>query len=214
MPTNLWLIEDHAPLRNSLQELFEAEGGFRVRTFGNCEDGLIALESETGGDSRPNVMILDLGLPGMSGLEGISAFKELQPDLSILIFTVFDDRKRIFEAICAGASGYLLKLEPPERIVAAVAELERGGWPMTPEIAGHVLERFSRLGPQKSDIDLSEREREVLRLIVDGLARKEIAKKLGISHHTVDSYVRRIYDKLHVKTLGGAVAKALREGLV
>lgn len=214
--THIWLVEDHSDLRESLAELLETEGSCKVRAFGNCEDGLEALESEiaNGADTLPGVMILDLGLPGMSGIEGISAFKELHPDLRILVFTMFDDRKMVFEAICAGASGYLLKLEPPERIVAAVAELERGGWPMTPEIAGNVLERFSRLGPQKSDIELSGREKEVLQLIVDGLARKEIAWKLDISQHTVDSYVRRIYDKLHVKTLGGAVAKALREGLV
>lgn len=212
-PNVLWLIEDHAPLRQSLCELFEAT--FSVETFGSCEDGLRRLKAL--GDSpeqQPNVMILDLGLPGMSGLEGIRHFKELNPEIQILIFTVFDDRKRVFEAICAGASGYLLKLEAPDRIISAVAEIQRGGWPMTPEIAGYVLERFSRLGPSKSDIDLSDRERDVLTLIVDGLARKEIADKLDLSVHTVDSYVRRIYSKLHVNTLGGAVAKALREGLV
>ncbi len=207
---SIWLIEDHAPLRESLRELFEASGEFSARTFASCEDALRGIDR---GES-PDVMILDIGLPGMSGLEGLKHFKERLPELSILIFTVFDDRKRIFEAICAGASGYLLKLESPDRIVAAVAEIQRGGWPMTPEIAGSVLDRFSRLGPAKSDIDLSDREREVLGLIVEGLARKQIADELKISVHTVDSYVRRIYEKLHVNTLGGAVAKALREGLV
>lgn len=212
--TNLWLIEDHAPLRDSLKELFETEGGYQVRTFSRVEAGISEMEAAKSDADQPNVMILDIGLPGMSGLEGISEFKTRQPNLQILIFTVFDDRKRVFEAICAGASGYLLKLEQPDRIVAAVTEIERGGWPMTPEIAGHVLERFSRLGPTKSDIILSDREKQVLALIVEGKSRKEIADDLKISIHTVDSYVRRIYDKLHVNTLGGAVAKALREGLV
>lgn len=212
--TNLWLIEDHTDLRDTLKELFEAEGRYRLRTFSNLEAGIAEMDAAKSDADQPDVMILDIGLPGMSGLEGISEFKTRQPNLRVLIFTVFDDRKRIFEAICAGASGYLLKMEDPQRIVAAVAEVERGGWPMTPEIAGHVLERFSRLGPAKSDIIISDREQEVLTLIVDGKSRKEIAGDLEISIHTVDSYVRRIYDKLHVKTLGGAVAKALREGLV
>jgi DNA-binding NarL/FixJ family response regulator len=150
----------------------------------------------------------------MSGIAGIRHFKERFPASEIVMFTVFDDREKIFEALCAGASGYLLKSESPARIAAAVREVLAGGSPMTPEIARLVVARFSQLQPAGSEVCLSEREEEVLRCLVDGLAKKEIADRLDLSIHTVDNYVRRIYRKLHVNTLGGAVAKALREGLV
>jgi DNA-binding NarL/FixJ family response regulator len=160
------------------------------------------------------VIILDISLPGMSGLQGLREFKGLSPSTEILMFTVSDDRQQVFDAICAGASGYLLKSEPIERIVTAVDEVSRGGAPMSPEIARNVLNRLSQLIPTKPESDLSDREHEVLSLLADGLSKKEIASRLGLSLHTVDNYVRRIYTKLHVNSLGGAVAKALREGLV
>jgi DNA-binding NarL/FixJ family response regulator len=157
----------------------------------------------------------------MSGLEGLRRFKQRIPEAEVVVFTVFDDRERVFEAICNGASGYLLKSEPLERIVAAVEEARRGGSPMSPEIARCVLDRFSRLRSMPSIHDappiaesLSEREREVLRLLAEGLVKKEVANRMEISLHTVDNYVRRIYAKLHVNTLGGAVARAIRDGIV
>jgi len=205
----IWIVEDHESLRDSLRELVEATTTAAVRTFGSCEDGL-DVESEL----EPDVLILDIGLPGMSGLEGIRAFKERFPELEIVMFTVHDEPERIFEAICAGASGYLLKSEPFERIAGAVEEVLRGGSPMTPEIARLMLDRFNRLGATVPTTELSDRERDVRRALDDGLAKKEIAERLEISIHTVDTYTRRIYKKLHVNTLGGAVAKALREGLV
>jgi DNA-binding NarL/FixJ family response regulator len=209
--TNIWLVEDHRPLRLTLREALELSEGASVRDFSTCEAALAALTKAT---ARPEVIILDLGLPGMSGIEGLRLFKKTSPQTEILIFTVFDDRERVFEAICAGASGYLLKSESLDRIVAAVREVRRGGSPMTPEIARSVLDRFSQLKPTRSDIELSTRERDVLRLLADGLTKKEIADKLALSQHTVDNYLRRIYGKLHVNTLGGAVAKALRDGLL
>ena len=150
----------------------------------------------------------------MSGIDGIARFKVLAPACHIIMFSVFDDPGRVFNAICAGASGYLLKSETLERIVGAVQEVLHGGAPMSPEIARSVLDRFSRLRPSIGAVELSQRERDVLRLLADGLTKKEISTKLDLSLHTVDNYVRRIYAKLHVNTLGGAVAKALREGLV
>lgn len=206
----IWLIEDHAPLRETLREALELAGSGRVRAFPACEPALAALESAT---PRPEVMILDLGLPGMTGLEGLQRFKALTPGTEIIIFTVFDDRDRVFQAICAGASGYLLKSESLERIVAAVQEVRRGGAPMTTEIARTVLDHFNRRA-SRPEIELSTREREVLRRVADGLTKKEIADQLELSVHTVDNYLRRIYSKLHVNTLGGAVAKALRDGLL
>jgi len=209
--TNIWLVEDHRPLRQTLREALELSEGATVQDFSNCEDALASLGKDT---ARPDVIILDLGLPGMSGLEGLRRFKEATPTTEILIFTVFDDQERVFEAICSGASGYLLKSESLERIVTAVREVRRGGSPMTSEIARSVLDRFSQMKPAKSDIELSPRERDVLRLLADGLTKKEIADKLDLSLHTVDNYLRRIYGKLHVHTLSGAVAKALRDGLL
>ena len=202
------VVEDDKEIRALVKSSLEVEG-FEVLTAVSIGEAQRMISH-----AKPELIILDLGLPGMSGLEGLRRFKEATPSTEILIFTVFDDRERVFEAICAGASGYLLKSESLERIVAAVREVKSGGAPMTPEIARIVLDRFSRLKPARSDIELSTRERDVLRLLADGLTKKEIASKLGLSLHTVDNYLRRIYGKLHVNTLGGAVAKALRDGLL
>ena len=207
MTPSIWIVEDHDRLRATLREILEDSGLGSIDTFGSCEEAL----RET---IPPAAIVLDIGLPGMSGIEGIRHFKERFPSCEIMMFTAFDDREKIFEAICAGASGYLLKSESPARIAAAVKEVLAGGSPMTPEIARLVVARFSQLQPSGSEVRLSDREEEVLRCLVDGLAKKEIAGRLDLSVHTVDNYVRRIYKKLHVNTLGGAVAKALREGLV
>jgi DNA-binding NarL/FixJ family response regulator len=214
----IWIIEDHRRLRETVAEAVRLAGEHDVVPLASCEKALAALAADA---PKPEVILLDLGLPGMSGLEGLRQFKERIPETEIIVFTVFDDRDRVFEAICNGASGYLLKSEPLERIVAAVEEVRRGGSPMSPEIARCVIERFSRLGaappmtgaPTIAE-SLSEREREVLRLLADGLVKKEVAHRMGISLHTVDNYVRRIYAKLHVNTLGGAVARAIRDGIV
>jgi DNA-binding NarL/FixJ family response regulator len=220
----IWIIEDHRRLRETVAEAVRLAGGHDVVPLASCEKAFEALDAKT---PKPDVILLDLGLPGMSGLEGLRRFKERIPEVEIVVFTVFDDRDRVFEAICHGASGYLLKSEPLERIVAAVEEVRRGGSPMSPEIARCVIERFSRLGVgpgvdaglavgggQPAAESLSEREREVLRLLADGLVKKEVAARMSISLHTVDNYVRRIYAKLHVNTLGGAVARAIRDGIV
>lgn len=205
----VWIVEDHRPLRCTLREILELDGIPCIATFSSCEEALAATTPPD-----PAVIVLDLALPGISGIKGAGCFKERFPACEIVIFTVFDDREKVFEAICAGASGYLLKSDPPERIASAVHEVLAGGSPMTPEIARMLVERFSRMPPASSTIPVSDREQEVLRLLVEGLAKKEIAARLDLSVHTVDNYVRRLYRKLHVNTIGGAVAKALREGLV
>ena len=203
----IWIVEDHDRLRATLREILDHSGIGSTLAFDSCEEAL----RET---TAPDAIVLDIGLPGISGIEGTRLFKERFPSCEIVMFTVFDDSEKVFEAICAGASGYLLKSESPDRIADAVREALSGGSPMTPEIARRVVERFSRLQPAGTDVQLSDREEEVLRCLVEGLAKKEIADRLDLSVHTVDNYVRRIYKKLHVNTLGGAVAKALREGLV
>lgn len=206
----IWVVEDHARLRGTLCEAIGLSMGGEVSAFASCEEALAGLEDAT----APEVIVMDLGLPGMSGLEGIKRFKNAVPSAEIVVFTVFDDRANVFQAICAGASGYLLKSEPMERVLSAIREVKQGGAPMTPEIARLVLDRFSKLPSPTSEVGLSERERDVLRLLADGLTKKELADRLDLSVHTVDNYLRRIYRKLHVNTLGGAVAKALRDGLL
>ncbi len=209
------IVEDHALLRATLREALELADAGPVADFPDCEAALKAMP-----ELKPNVVILDIGLPGISGLEGIRQLKTLAPLAEILMFTVFDDQARIFEAIRAGASGYLLKSEKLSRIVSAVEEIQRGGAPMSPEIARLVLDRFARSPAAATSQDdnredaLSEQELNVIRLLADGLTRKEIAAELNLSTHTIDTYIRRIYAKLHANTVGGAVAKALREGLL
>ena len=214
----IWIIEDHRRLRETVREALELAGEETVATFPSCEMALATLDAAA---PSPGVIRLDLGLPGMSGLEGLRRFKQRIPEAEIIVFTVCDDRDRVFDAICNGASGYLLKSESLERIVSSVEEARRGGSPISPEVARFVIDRFSRLrgkppgaGDPPIAESLSERERDVLRLLAEGLVKKEVATRMNISLHTVDNYVRRIYAKLHVNTLGGAVARAIRDGIV
>ena len=214
----IWIIEDHRRLRETVREALELAGEETVATFPSCEKALATLDAAA---PSPGVILLDLGLPGMSGLEGLRRFKQRIPEAEIIVFTVCDDRDRVFDAICNGASGYLLKSESLERIVSSVEEARRGGSPISPEVARFVIDRFSRLrvkpqgtGEPPIAESLSERERDVLRLLAEGLVKKEVAIRMNISLHTVDNYVRRIYAKLHVNTLGGAVARAIRDGIV
>jgi DNA-binding NarL/FixJ family response regulator len=160
------------------------------------------------------LILLDVGLPGMSGLDGIRLFKERAPKSLIVILTVFEDDDKVFQAICAGAVGYLLKTSSVADITQAVRDALAGGSPMNPRIARRVLDMFSKLAPKQSNYGLSEREKEILQLMTTGLIKKEIADRLTLSIHTVDTYLRRIYEKLEVNTRTGAVAKALKEGLV
>lgn len=181
------------------------------QSFSSCEGALAAI----GREPAPDVILLDVGLPGMDGIEGIGELKKLSPATHAIILTVFDDQEKVFKAICAGASGYLLKTSPVEEITAGIRDVMKGGAPMNGRIAKMVLAMFSKIAPQPSDdYGLTEREHEILHLMVEGLIKKEIADRLDISFHTVDSHLRNIYTKLHVNSQTGAVAKALREGLV
>jgi DNA-binding NarL/FixJ family response regulator len=207
----LWIVEDHAAFRRTLVRVLNSEPDLHCpRNFDSCEKALAALMD---GDA-PDLILLDVGLPGMSGLEGIRLFKVRAPKSLIVILTVFEDDDKVFRAICAGAAGYLLKTSSVADITQAVRDALAGGSPMNPRIARRVLEMFSKLAPQQSDYGLSEREKEILQLMTTGLIKKEIADQLTLSIHTVDTYLRRIYEKLEVNTRTGAVAKALKEGLV
>jgi len=206
------LIEDHADSRRVLARVLN-----RVPTmqcpcaFASCEDALAALQI----NAHPHVVLLDIGLPGMSGIEGIRHIKALSPATHVIMLTVFDDQEKVFNAICAGASGYLLKTADGDAVAAAIQEVLQGGAPINPQVARLVLKMFaSRSGPPDQTYGLSDREREVLELMVQGLVKKEVADRLRLSYHTVDNHFRSIYTKLQVHTRGGAVAKAVAERLV
>jgi DNA-binding NarL/FixJ family response regulator len=207
----LWIVEDHAAFRRTLVRVLNAEADLQCsRDFDSCEKLFLALAQP----EVPDLILLDVGLPGMSGIEGIRLIKERAPKALVVILTVFEDDDKVFQAICAGAAGYLLKTNSAADITQAVRDALAGGSPMNPRIARRVLEMFSKLAPKQNDYGLSEREKEILQLMTTGLIKKEIADRLTLSVHTVDTYLRRIYEKLAVNTRTGAVAKALKEGLV
>lgn len=208
----IWAVEDNVAYRSALAFVFKKAGGLELQSFSNAEDALAALR----GTDAPDAILLDVQLPGMDGISAISRFKELTPDVCIVMLTVFEDPGKVFRALCAGASGYLLKTLPAERIVEALREAVAGGAPMSPGVAKAVLGRFVQLAApgKNNEYALSDREREVLELMTQGLIKKEIADRLGLSFHTVNAHLRNIYTKLHVGTRGAAVAKALKEKLV
>ncbi|HRN36480.1 MAG TPA: response regulator transcription factor [Flavobacteriales bacterium] len=167
--------------------------------------------------AKPDVIVMDIQMPGMNGIEGVKAIRTRWPQARILMQTVFEDDAKVFDAICAGASGYILKTASMDEVVKAIRDVYQGGAPMTPSIATKILACFRRMEavPGASmDYNLSDREREVLGLLVKGKSYKMIAAELAISFHTVNSHIRNIYDKLHVGNCTEAVSKALKDGLV
>jgi len=210
-PITLWVIEDNDTYRNAIAELVDSTEGMRcTHAFQSCEKALKTLEDEF----APEIILMDIGLPGMSGIEGLGRIKAISPSTELIMLTVFDDEKKIFEAICAGASGYLLKSAQPHEIIEAVHQVLVGGAPMDARIARKVLDMFSRLSLPTEEYGLTGREKEILRLIVDGLTAKGIAEKLFLSFRTIDTHVKNIYTKLHVHSRSGAVAKTFRERLL
>lgn len=208
---HVWIIEDNAAFRRGTERALTMEPyNHKVRSFPNCEDAISAL----GGEELPQVILLDVGLPGMDGIEGIAHFKSRAPGISILILTVFEDDDKIFRAICAGASGYLLKSEPMVQVATAIEQAVVGGSPMNPRIATRVLAMFARLAPSRKDYGLDNREQSVLKCMVAGMPRKQVAEATGLNPHTADYVMRSIYRKLHVNCATAAVSKAVKEGLV
>ncbi len=216
-PLNVWLIEDHKTYGERLMRALNREEGLDCpHRFTACEDAFAALvETATSSASAPpQVILLDVELPGVSGIEGIARLRELAPQAAIIILTVFEDDDKIFRAICAGAAGYLLKTSGTEDISAAIRSAAAGGSPINPRIARRVLEMFSKANPPQKDYGLTPREMDILKLLVEGRTIKDAAAHLGIGYYTADEYIRSVYEKLQVRSRGSAIAKAVKEGLV
>ncbi len=203
------IIEDHVDFSESVNFLLKSTEGFRpVGQFQSVEEAL-------GKMTEPDVVLLDIYLPGMSGIEGVKEIKNRFPNAKIIMLTVFEDNKNIFHAILEGADGYLLKKTPPVRILQSIEDVMSGGAPMTPIVAKQALSIFKQYAPKGTSTDLlTDREQEILDMIVRGVTTKAIALKLYISHATVRNHIRHIYEKLQVHSKSEAVVKALQDDLI
>ncbi|MEO9022507.1 MAG: response regulator transcription factor [Ginsengibacter sp.] len=202
------IVEDNNTLRSSLGNLLNHSEGMQcVASLPNLMNVVSELKK-----SRPDIILMDIGLPNISGIEGVRTVKENFENIQVLMFTVFEDDEKIFEAIKAGASGYLLKKSSPEEITDAIASLYNGGAPMSASIARKVISSFQHVHPSaKEDYQLTTRENELLHSLIDGLSYKKLSEKYFISISTVRTHIRHIYEKLHVNSNAQAVAKALKK---
>ena len=220
MPISVSIVEDNDKLRGTLAKVIGRAEGFRfVSDHASAEEALARLPQ-----AAPEVVLMDINLPGMNGVECVRKLKALLPQVQVMMLTVYEDTENIFNALAAGASGYMLKRTPTKELLEAIKEVHRGGSPMTTHIARLVVQSFlkpatpaaSATAPSAGRAEagelaeLSEREQQVLDLLAKGLIYKEIADQLGISYETVHTYIRRIYEKLQVRTRTEAVAKFLQ----
>ena len=205
------IIEDRREIREGLAMLISGTEGFRCTgSFRSMEEALAKISFDL-----PDIVLCDIGLPGMSGIEGMRILKERYPHLLLLTLSVYDDDERIFDALCAGACGYLLKKTPPVRLLESLREAVGGGSPMSPEVARRVIALFRDIRPpERADYELTPHETRILKLLVEGHNYKTAALELGVSVNTVSFHMRRIYEKLQVHSKSEAVAKALRNRLV
>lgn len=203
------IIEDHQEFRESLSYILQSSNNF------TCTGKFASVETAINCSEKPDVILLDINLPGMNGIEGIPVLKTPFPMSSILMLTVYDDNNSIFRSILAGADGYLLKTTHPLRLLQAIEDASVGGCPMSPSVARQAMNFFRKYVPtQPKESILTEREKEILQLIIDGDNNDEIAEKLYISIQTVRNHIRHIYEKLHVHSKSQAVVKALKENLL
>jgi DNA-binding NarL/FixJ family response regulator len=212
LTTRVVVYEDNADLRVSLCHLLNNAPGVELAgAFGNCLQAEVNMQG-----LYPDVVLMDIDMPGMSGIEGLKRIKAAAPKVNVMMLTILEESERVFEAVCAGADGYLLKTTSPRKLLEAITEVQLGGAPMTPVIARQVLRRFTDVpAPDTSHppVALSAREKEVLSLLVKGYSYKMIAHDRSISIDTVRFHIKKIYDKLHVRSMTEAVSKAMRQGL-
>lgn len=208
---DVWVVEDNDDYRQVLAEVIGNAGDMVCsQAFANCEDAVDALETE----APPQVVLMDIGLPGMSGIEGVPLVKAISPATAIIMLTVYEDDDKVFQSICAGALGYVLKKATAERIIESIREANEGGAPMSAPIARRVLDIFAKTASPPGQYGLTIREKDILQHVVDGQSPKMIAGALHLSLHTVTTHMKNIFAKLHVHSRSEAVAKALRERLV
>ncbi len=205
------IVEDQRKFREYLAALIDGSEGFRCTgSFRSMEEALDRI-----GAGLHDVVLVDIGLPGMDGIEGIRILKERYPKLILLMHTVYDGDERIFDALCAGASGYLLKKTSPVRLLESLREAMAGGAPMTPEVADKVIRLFREIRPrEKTDEQLTPHEIRLLEMLAEGHNYETAAVELGVTTHTISFHLQRIYEKLHVHSKTEAVAKALRDRLI
>jgi len=205
------IIEDQREIREGLADLIDTTDGYRCTgSYASMEAALARIGAEL-----PDVVLVDIGLPGMSGIEGIGILKQRFPSLQLVMLTIYDDDERIFEALCAGATGYLLKKTPSAKLLEGIRESVEGGSPMSPEVARKVVRLFRDVRPpKKADYDLTPHEMRILGMLVEGHNYKTAAAELGVSVNTIAFHMKRIYEKLQVHSKSEAVAKALRNGLI
>lgn len=205
------IVDDHKGIRQGLQQLIGNTPGFFVAgSYSDCDEIIKRVEKD-----QPDVILMDIQLPGLNGIDAVRMIHDSFPHVKIVMQTVFDDDDKVFAAICAGASGYLLKKSEPLRYLEAIREAFEGGAPMAPGVANRVLRLFREMGTPPTGYEpLSDREKEVLQHLVKGLSYKQIAAACAISYDTVRFHMKNIYAKLHVSSMTEAVAKAIREKLV
>lgn len=209
-PIKVAIIEDRREIRDGLAMLIGGTEGYACTgSYRTMEDAIRHL-----GRTQPDVVLCDIGLPGMSGIDGIRVLKERHPEMILLVLSVYDDDDRIMEALCAGACGYLLKKTPPLRLLEGLKEAVAGGSPMSPEVAYRVIQLFREFRPPaRADYNLTPHETRLLKLLVDGYTYKKAADELNVSVHTIAFHLRNIYKKLQVHSKSEAVSKALRQRL-
>ena len=209
MALRVIIIEDHDDFREGLYHILRSTDGFR------CVGSYVSVEDAMDNTPLADVVLMDIGLPGKSGIEGAYLLRNRLPRAQIIMLTVFEDDRHVFDAIMAGANGYILKKTPPLKILEAILEAADGGMPMTPVVARQVADMFRRSVPAPGEkIALTKREQEVLALLVDGLNYGMIGEKLFISLDTVRNHIRHIYEKLHVHSKSAAVVKAIKNKIV
>lgn len=209
---NVAIFEDNRSLREGLFHLVNGTEGYAcVGSFPNCDRLIRHLE-----EVKPDVIIMDIEMPGISGIEGVKLIKENFPEIKVLMQTIFEDNNKIFESICNGAEGYILKNTPPAEILQSIKEIYEGGAPMTPSVASKVLKMFKQRAAFETNdsYDLTEREKEILRYLTEGMSYKMIANTCYISIETVSGHIKNIYKKLQVHSKSEAVIKALKNKMV
>lgn len=206
------VVDDNKGFRESLNLMLESSEGFE--SAGSFQSGVGVVEGVAA--LRPDVILMDIDMPGMSGVETVKHVRKVEPEIPILMLTAFEDDENVFRSVCAGATGYLLKRVQPDELLRSIREVNTGGAPMTPSIARRVLAmmKSGQEAKQAATFELSKREKEVLQLLVNGMSYKMIASELGVTYETVHSHIKKIYKTLQVNSATEAVSKSLRNNLL